>query len=539
MAISQRSNNLLFSPSIFSRLQTLISDLRRSKHTFAGEEGEISPIGKDAALDSVITKNVDRLDTSTWKVMDSRRAGINWSKISPSTQMVLKILQRKGFDTYLVGGCVRDLLLKKTPKDFDVVTTASLKQVKKQFHRSQIVGRRFPICLVKIYDNTVEVSSFDTIAKHSKEKETVGFSQMPTGCDKKDFVRWKNCMERDFTINGLLYDPFVNRIYDYTGGIMDLKMCKVRTVIPAYVSFKEDCARILRALRIAARLGLHFSRDTAAAMCNLSSSIVKLEKSRLMMEMNFMLAYGAAESSLCLLHRFRLLDIMLPVHGAYLAEQAEKKVAQSSTMFMKLFSCVDKLLAPDRPSDCSLWVGLLAFHLALINHPQDPLVVWTFASNLYYGNWCKAVEFARENAKMGVQFSPEILEMSATESDESLLEEVSHLASLVISSIDALTNTDALLKTMGRYPHLPHLGLVFISKKTATVVSEHFSVIEADVKHQVVERENFDVDYKLLERGEPNETRFVLGKVIMDTMNNGVLQDQNVEVVKKQRIVQW
>lgn len=73
---------------------------------------------------------------------------------------------------------------------------------------------------------------------------------------------------------------------------------------------------------------------------------------------------------------------------------------------------------------------------------------------------------------------------------------------------------------------------VFISKKTATVVSEHFSVIETDVKHQVMERENFDVDYKLLEMGEPKETRFVLGKVIMDTMNNGVLQDQNVEVFK-------
>lgn len=69
---------------------------------------------------------------------------------------------------------------------------------------------------------------------------------------------------------------------------------------------------------------------------------------------------------------------------------------------------------------------------------------------------------------------------------------------------------------------------VFISKKTATVVSEHFSVIEADF----VERENFDVDYKLLEMGEPKETRFVLGKVIMDMMNNGVLQDQNAEVVK-------
>lgn len=105
-------------------------------------------------------------------------------------------------------------------------------------------------------------------------------------------------------------------------------------------------------------------------------------------------------------------------------------------------------------------VGLLAFHLALINHPQDPLVVWTFASILYYGKWCKAVEFARENAKIGVHFSPEILEMSASKSDESLSKDVSHLAFLVISSIDALTGTDALLEMMGRYACSPHVGPV-------------------------------------------------------------------------------
>ncbi|XP_058090637.1 uncharacterized protein LOC131237037 [Magnolia sinica] len=379
--------------------------------------------------------------------------------ISSPVWLVLKILQNKGFEAYLVGGCVRDLLLKRIPKDFDVVTTAKLEQIQKEFRRSQIVGRRFPICRVYIQDSAVEVSSFETTGKNVKENETDDFSQMRASCDKKDFLRWKNCMKRDFTINGLFYDPFVNTIYDYAGGIRDLKMCKVQTIIPAQVAFKEDCARILRGLRIAARLGLQFSKETAIAIRDLSTSIMNLDKGRLMMELNLMLAYGAAESSFRLLHRFKLLEIVLPIHGAYLATQ--DRSAQSSIMLMKLFSSMDKLLACDRPTDCSLWVGLLAFHLALLKHPQDALVVWTLSSILYYGNWIKAVEVARENAQMRVQFIPEISETFGSKSNESLLEEVSDLASLVKSSIGALTSTNTLIETMARYPLFPCSGLVW------------------------------------------------------------------------------
>nr|GEY76676.1 polynucleotide adenylyltransferase family protein [Tanacetum cinerariifolium] len=117
----------------------------------------------------------------------------------PKAQSCVKTINR--FEAYLVGGCVRDLILNRIPKDFDVITTADLHQVKKQFHRSVIVGRRFPICRVSIKGSVIEVSSFKTLAKHSEDKERFLQSQMPKGCDKSDLKLWKNSMHRDFTVN--------------------------------------------------------------------------------------------------------------------------------------------------------------------------------------------------------------------------------------------------------------------------------------------------------------------------------------------------
>ncbi|KAL6011931.1 hypothetical protein ACLOJK_002397 [Asimina triloba] len=315
MAISQR-NNIFFSTCTPHRIQALISLLQqRSKQTFAGEvehASSLSDAEKDALLDGLPMEADDEpviemismcfifafifpiyIDSPTRLALDSRGLGIKGSMISSPVWTILRKLHQKGFETYLVGGCVRDILLKRIPKDFDVITTAKLAQIKKEFRRCHIVGRRFPICRVNIQDSIVEVSSFEITGENVEANKVVDFSQIPSR------------------------------------------------------------ARILRGLRIAARLGWHFSRETASAIRDLSTSITNLDKSRLMMELNFMLAYGAAKPSFHLLHRFKLLEIMLPIHGAYLAKQAQP--TQSSTMLMGLLSSMDKLLACDRYADCSLW----------------------------------------------------------------------------------------------------------------------------------------------------------------------------------------
>ncbi|CAL5369011.1 unnamed protein product [Camellia sinensis] len=520
----------------------------RINHTLA-ETGAQAQYYADVMSGSVLEQG--KIDMSKWRKLDSRSLGITRSMISSSSWIVVKVLQsevpqslssspsykasqqkvqdnsrssmlrsrgnrRRWFQAYLVGGCVRDLLLNKVPKDFDVITTAALKVIKKKFNRCEIVGRRFPICQVHVKGSIVEVSSFETVAEHTKEKKEFLLSQMPHGCDVKDFIIWRNCMHRDFTINSLFFDPFVNEIYDYANGMMDLKSLKLRTLIPAQLSFEEDCARILRGLRIAARLGLSFSKETEIAIRKLSSSVTSLAKSRIMMELNYMLSYGAAEPSLCLLQRFNLLDILLPFHAAYLAQQAREQYCQSSAMLML--------------------VGLLAFHLALVNNPQDALVVWTFASVLYHARWKEGVKFAREHAQGSVIFIPEILEACNIMSEDELAERVTQFARVVQDSVDALTETDCLHQAMSRFPDSPCPGLVFVSRKMRSDTANLFSSLVNDVRYCQKGRVKFHINYELLRRGNLRETRLVFGKIIMDTLSCGIVPESKVVMEEKDHL---
>ncbi|KAK9948263.1 hypothetical protein M0R45_003847 [Rubus argutus] len=236
---SLRSNNCLL-----SRLKLLVKQQQKLVHTLS--EGGLQAQSRPKMVpDSVPGEGF--IDMSNWKKVDARVLGIKPTMISQSSWTVLKILQGEGFEAYLVGGCVRDLILKRIPKDFDVITTANLKQIKNQFHRAHIVGQRFPICMVHVKGSCHRgwlvniVSSFATVAKQHSDKEEVTFSQMPKGCNKKDFIRWRNSMHRDFTINSLFFDPFSNKIYDYANGMADLRSLKLRSLVPAKLSFQEDC----------------------------------------------------------------------------------------------------------------------------------------------------------------------------------------------------------------------------------------------------------------------------------------------------------
>ncbi|KAM4120224.1 hypothetical protein ACJW30_03G115900 [Castanea mollissima] len=273
-----------------------------------------------------------------WKKLSSEELGISTKLISKPTKTVLNGLRRKGYEVYLVGGCVRDLILKRTPKDFDVITSAGLKEVRKTFSRCEIVGKRFPICHVHVNDTIVEVSSFSTSGSGSKSSCKFGnYFSKPSGCNERDYIRWRNCLQRDFTINGLMYDPYTKIVFDYMGGMEDIRKAKVRTVIPANVSFVDDCARILRAVRIAARLRFRFTREIALSVRELSSSVLRLDKGRILMEMNYMLAFGSAEASLRLLWRFGLLEILLPIQASYFASQGFRRRDERSNMLLDCY----------------------------------------------------------------------------------------------------------------------------------------------------------------------------------------------------------
>ncbi|XP_038894732.1 poly(A) polymerase I isoform X6 [Benincasa hispida] len=458
-------------------------------------------------------EEIERTDSSIpqWKTLSSEDVGIDTSMISKPTRLVLNGLRKQGYEVYLVGGCVRDLVLRRIPKDFDIITSAQLKEVRKIFTRSLIVGKRFPICHVYVLNTIIEVSSFSTSGSRN------GFNNYitkPSNLNEPDYIRWKNCSQRDFTINSLMYDPYKKIVYDYLGAMEDIRKSKVRTIKPANLSFTEDCARILRAVRIAARLGFCFTRDIALSIKELSCSVLKLDKGRILMEMNYMLAFGSAEASLRLLWRFGLLEILLPIQI--------------------LLSNLDKFVAPNRPCHSSLWIALLAFHKALVDQPQDPVVVAAFSLAVHSGgSLYEAIEIAQNISQPHASFH-EIVESNHKESDYSLLEQVVDLAVSVDAVICKMTNKQYVSQAMIKYPQAPWSDLVFIPQALSMRVRAIFGCVRSNERGPIPKRSR-TINHDSLAMGILPEVRHVFARIVFDTVfprkQNG--QFNNVEPTKR------
>ncbi|XP_057529334.1 uncharacterized protein LOC130807943 [Amaranthus tricolor] len=469
-----------------------------------------------------------KLNAQDWKKLSSKELGITNSMIDKPTRFVLKTLRKKGYEVYLVGGCVRDLILKRIPKDFDIITTAELKEIVRTFPRCEIVGKRFPICHVHVADYVIEVSSFSTVARKSR-RNFKNLSKRPRGCDEHDYIRWKNCVQRDFTINGLMFDPYAKIVYDYIGGIEDIKKSRVRTVIPAFSSFTEDCARILRGVRIAARLEFKFTKDLAVSLKELSFSVLRLDKGRILMEMNYMLAYGSAEASLRLLWKYGLLEILLPLQAAYFVSQGFRRKDKRSNMLLSLFSNLDKLLAPDRPCHSSLWVGLLAFHKALADQPRHPLVIAAFCLAIHNGgSLLEAIAIAKSITRPYDSTFHELLQHDSQTMDNDLANDVKDLAASVKTALCQMTDETIVSKAMAKYPKAPFSDLVFISLALQLRTDGIFSCIVKGRGKGFVPKLGAEINYESLATGNLHEVRYLLSRIIFDTIYLPYL-DKNVE----------
>lgn len=456
----------------------------------------------------------------TWKKLNAEDLGITTSKISKPTRVVLNALRKKGYEVYLVGGCVRDLILNRTPKDFDVLTSAELGQVVSAFPQSQcrIVGKRFPICHVHVNHIIVEVSSFSTTSRKRSNSSLSTSVRKPPDCDGCDYRRWKNCLARDFTINGLMLDPYAKLVYDYMGGMEDIRKAKVRTVLPADRSFQEDCARILRAIRIAARLGFRFSKETACSIKEFSCTILRLDKGRLLMEMNYMLAFGSAEASLRLLWKFGLLDTLLPIQAAYFVSQGFRRRDTRSNMLLSLFSSLDKLLAPDRPCHDILWVAILAFHKAIMDHPRDPLVVAAFTLAIYNGgDLAEAVKITRSISQSHDSSFPELSKNYEQDSADILVQEVKDLTTSVQTALSNMIDESFVSQAMADYPKAPYSDLVFIPFLLYLKASKIFDCVKSKEKG-FSSKGRKATDYKKLGLGDLQEVRRVFARVVFDTV---------------------
>lgn len=237
--------------------------------------------------------------------------------IDPDALKVLYRLKTHDHLAYLVGGGVRDLLLARRPKDFDISTDAHPQQIKKLFRNCFIIGRRFRLCHVRFGRKVVEVSTFRKQAEPD-EGDTLIRRDNTFGTPEEDAFR------RDFTVNALFYDIATFSVIDFVGGLADLDQRVIRTIGDPGVRFREDPVRMLRAVALAARLGFTIDRDSVEAIRTLRSEIVKSSPARLLDEFYKILRQGASRETFRLLHETGLLAYLLPEADSAITEGGER-----------------------------------------------------------------------------------------------------------------------------------------------------------------------------------------------------------------------
>ena len=251
--------------------------------------------------------------------------GISRRNIDPEALKVLYRLHEGGHTAYLVGGSVRDLLLGRRPKDFDIGTSAHPYQIKKLFRNCWIIGRRFRLAHIKFGAKTIEVATFRRVVEAAgtdtapPEPEAVVVAASPAPPAENQLHRdntfgtpEEDAFRRDFTINGLFYDIGSFSVIDYVGGLADLERRVVRSIGDPNVRFVEDPVRMLRAAVMTARLGFDLDPLVSEAIAEHRALIATASAARLLEEYFKILRSGSAESTFGALGRLRLLELMTP-----------------------------------------------------------------------------------------------------------------------------------------------------------------------------------------------------------------------------------
>lgn len=214
---------------------------------------------------------------------------------------IVRRLRDAGHVAYFAGGCVRDLLLGKRAKDYDVATDAPPARVRELFSNTQAVGQAFGVILVRHGRSVVEVATFRTESDYQDGRHpgNVRFTTAP-----------EDAQRRDFTINGLFYDPIDKQVLDYVGGQADLAARRLRAIGEADARFAEDHLRLLRAVRFAARLGFEIEADTAQAISRRARLLKGISPERIAQELRLMLAPPSRAAAWPLLWKFDLAPVV-------------------------------------------------------------------------------------------------------------------------------------------------------------------------------------------------------------------------------------
>ncbi|MEQ8765128.1 MAG: polynucleotide adenylyltransferase PcnB [Planctomycetota bacterium] len=285
------------------------------------------------------------------------------SKLDPEAVKIVRRLARHGHEAYLVGGCVRDLLLEQEPKDFDVATSATPSQIRRLFRNCRIIGRRFKLAHIFFGDKIIEVSTFRALpsGKDDDSSDLLIRRDNEFGTPEEDAIR------RDFTVNGLFYDVDACQVIDHIHGVEDIQRRMLRTIGDPDVRIQEDPVRILRAVKFAARLDLDIDPETWDAMERHRRDLDRCAVPRVTEEISRLLNGGTATRAFEMLSECGVLEVLLPEVAEYLGRADEASVNR----FWVFLRCLDLLRNKLGPLRNHFLFGTVLSHLVLESMTAD------------------------------------------------------------------------------------------------------------------------------------------------------------------------
>ena len=230
---------------------------------------------------------------------------INYALLDRDAVWTIKKLQQSGAEAYLVGGAVRDLMLGQVPKDFDIATSASPRQIQRIFWNARIIGKRFKLVHLVFRDKVHEVSTF-----RSGEEAMEGNNNVFGSIDQ-------DAKRRDFSVNSFYYDPSTNQLLDFNNAMDDFRKKKISSIIPLDESFREDPVRMIRAIKYSVTTGFTLRLNIRMAIRKYSNELSRTSTSRLTEEVNKILSSGHSREIFNDLQKYKLLVFMLPCFSIY------------------------------------------------------------------------------------------------------------------------------------------------------------------------------------------------------------------------------
>ncbi|HEY6003832.1 MAG TPA: polynucleotide adenylyltransferase PcnB, partial [Anaeromyxobacter sp.] len=281
-------------------------------------------------------------------------------RLDPDAIKVIARLRHMGHKAYFVGGCVRDLLLGATPKDFDVATDAHPGEVRAIFRNCRLIGRRFRLAHVYFRGGKViEVATFRKNPTDVAEDVPENGGDLLITRDNVFGTAEEDAVRRDFTVNGLFYDVARGEVIDYVGGRADLEAHRIATIGEPEVRMREDPVRALRAVRFAARLGFTVAPDTFEAMRRHSGELARCAPARVLEEMFKILRCGGSARAFELLRACGALGVVLPALGAALDGSDEPR----RRGFFAHLAALDRLVRTGEEVSEAVLLGALLQHL--------------------------------------------------------------------------------------------------------------------------------------------------------------------------------